>query len=66
MSSVVRNKKIIMSWNSYENMFKHMDMHDLYLEWQFDQIDALNLTSIDDSPISVSWWCEQEMLSNWQ
>jgi hypothetical protein len=62
MSEFIQNKKITVTWNSYESMFKHMANHELYTEWLFNQFDSTALISTIDSVQSISWWCEQDAL----
>jgi hypothetical protein len=62
MSEFIHNKKITVTFASYEAMFKHMANHELYTEWLFNQFDSTALISTIDSVQSTFWWCEQEAL----
>lgn len=62
MSEFIHNKKITVTWNSYESMFKHMGNHELYTEWLFNQFDSTALISTIDSLQFTRWWCEQQEL----
>ena len=65
MSELVYDKKIIVTFNSYEHMFKHMDDHENYHDLMLEQADALGMDSVDSYDHllwQTSWWVEQNLI----
>ena len=62
MPAFVYDKKIIVTFDSYEQLAEHMDFHEMYYEWLCDLVDTYNLAGPHDVPLAISWWYDQSQI----
>jgi len=58
MSEPVYDKKIILTFDSHDNLSSHMDGHYMYYDWQVEISDTYNIVPMDNV-ISLTWWYDQ-------